>query len=156
MMICPQCQGEYRDGFTQCADCFVNLVVAPPPETRAPVVHDVELVTVFESGNPSLAAVASTLLNAAGIEFATRGEALQELFGVARFPASMNLIAGPVEFQVARTDAEDARTLLLDLVPALQPESDTGHAGEDGPPPANDPGLDPVRLDGFGRRYAAA
>jgi hypothetical protein len=29
-MICPKCGAEYRPGFTQCADCEVDLVAAPP------------------------------------------------------------------------------------------------------------------------------
>lgn len=27
-MFCPLCQSEYRDGFTECADCHVHLVSA--------------------------------------------------------------------------------------------------------------------------------
>ena len=34
-MICPECRSEFREGFTQCSTCGVNLVVElPPPETR--------------------------------------------------------------------------------------------------------------------------
>ena len=29
-MICPQCNAEYRPGFTRCADCDVELVNEPP------------------------------------------------------------------------------------------------------------------------------
>ncbi len=29
-MFCPQCQAEYREGFTVCADCDVPLVTSPP------------------------------------------------------------------------------------------------------------------------------
>src|SRR5262245_33036074 len=29
-MICPKCGAEYRQGFTSCADCDVDLVAAPP------------------------------------------------------------------------------------------------------------------------------
>src|SRR5437016_438114 len=29
-MFCPSCQGEYRAGFTRCADCDVTLVEALP------------------------------------------------------------------------------------------------------------------------------
>lgn len=31
-MFCPECQAEYRQGFTRCADCDVDLVYALPPE----------------------------------------------------------------------------------------------------------------------------
>lgn len=27
-MICPECQAEYRDGFSRCADCDIDLVSA--------------------------------------------------------------------------------------------------------------------------------
>jgi hypothetical protein len=30
-MYCPQCKAEYRQGFTRCADCDVELVHEPPP-----------------------------------------------------------------------------------------------------------------------------
>src|SRR5216684_7010617 len=29
-MYCPQCKAEYRQGFTRCADCDVELVHEPP------------------------------------------------------------------------------------------------------------------------------
>jgi len=29
-MFCPQCQAEYRQGFTRCADCDIDLVYEPP------------------------------------------------------------------------------------------------------------------------------
>ena len=28
-MICPQCQGEYREGFTTCSTCEIPLVPSP-------------------------------------------------------------------------------------------------------------------------------
>ena len=31
-MFCPECQAEYRQGFTRCADCDVDLVYELPPE----------------------------------------------------------------------------------------------------------------------------
>ncbi len=30
-MICPKCHAEYREGFTRCSDCGVDLVVTLPP-----------------------------------------------------------------------------------------------------------------------------
>ena len=58
-----------------------------------------DLVAVFETGDPALVALASSLLDSAGIEFATKGEALQDLIGLGRFPGGTNLVAGPVVFQ---------------------------------------------------------
>ena len=30
-MICPQCDGDYRDGFTHCATCQVDLIPGSQP-----------------------------------------------------------------------------------------------------------------------------
>jgi len=35
MMICPKCEVEYQEGFTQCTDCKVDLVQIPSQETPA-------------------------------------------------------------------------------------------------------------------------
>jgi hypothetical protein len=35
-MICPGCNAEYRDGFTRCADCGLELVDVPPDALVAP------------------------------------------------------------------------------------------------------------------------
>src|SRR6516165_1705848 len=35
-MFCPQCKAEYRPGFTQCADCDVDLVWELPQEGLEP------------------------------------------------------------------------------------------------------------------------
>jgi putative signal transducing protein len=74
-----------------------------------------DFVAVFETGDPALVALASSLLDSAGIEFAKKGEGLQDLFGVGRFPGGTNLVTGPVVFQVGPNDAEKARSLLRDL-----------------------------------------
>jgi putative signal transducing protein len=74
-----------------------------------------DLVTVFETGDPALVALAKSLLDSAGIEFATKGEALQDLLGLGRFPGGNNLVTGPVVFEVGPDDAEKARSMLRDL-----------------------------------------
>jgi hypothetical protein len=74
-----------------------------------------DLVTIFESGNPALVALAKSLLESEGIEFTTKGDALQDILGLGRFPTGANLLAGPVEFQVLAGDAAKAKSLLSDL-----------------------------------------
>jgi len=126
-MFCPKCGAEYRPDATECVDCRVALVQQPvansPPPAGDPML---ELVTVFESGNPALIALARSLLDSAEIEFATRGDALQDLFGWGRFPGGMNLLAGPVAFQVRAEDAEEAGALLRDLQRGEQSDADLG------------------------------
>ena len=74
-----------------------------------------DLVTVFETGDPALVALAKSLLDSEGIDFTTKGEAIQDLLGAGRFPGGTNLVAGPVVFQVRSEDGERARPLLRDL-----------------------------------------
>ena len=80
-----------------------------------------ELVTVFQGGNPAEVAVAKSVLQAAGIEFATKNENVQDLFGWGRFPRGNNLLMGPIELQVRSCDAEDATALLAG---ATEPETE--------------------------------
>jgi hypothetical protein len=35
-MFCPQCKAEYRDGFSRCSDCDVNLVSELPIPASGP------------------------------------------------------------------------------------------------------------------------
>ncbi len=48
-MFCPECKAEYRDGFTTCSDCDVELVdalVEPEPE---PADADSEEILAIEN-----------------------------------------------------------------------------------------------------------
>lgn len=74
-----------------------------------------DLVTIFETGDPAFVALAKSVLDSAGIEFASKGEALQDLFGVGRFPGGTNLVTGPVAFQVRPEDVDRAKSLLSEL-----------------------------------------
>lgn len=126
-MFCPKCGAEYRPDATECVDCSVPLVQQKPVVISPPAGDPmVELVTVFESGNPALIALARSLLDSAEIEFVTSGDALQDLFGWGRFPGGMNLLAGPVVFQVRAEDAEEATALLRDLQRDEQGDAELG------------------------------
>jgi hypothetical protein len=39
-MFCPECQAEYREGFTACADCHVPLVLKLRTPPESPDVHN--------------------------------------------------------------------------------------------------------------------
>jgi hypothetical protein len=105
-MICPECGSEYREGFVRCRACEVDLVEPPPAEP------DVELVKVYECGNAALVPLVESILADADIEYMTKGEGLQDLFGWGRFGSNMNYVIGPVEFYVRADAADEARTAL--------------------------------------------
>jgi hypothetical protein len=44
-MICPQCKGEYREGYTACSTCQIPLV--PSPETTEEDSRPVRLIPLI-------------------------------------------------------------------------------------------------------------
>lgn len=123
-MYCPECGGEYRRGFTHCADCDVDLVEEPPVAQRPPV-PDVGLVTVLETGDPSELVFAESVLQQAGIPFVKKGDSLQELFALGRLGTGFNPIAGPIVLLVSEEQADAAAQLLEESMP-----DETDEAGE--------------------------
>jgi hypothetical protein len=115
-MFCPDCRSEYRPGFTECASCGVRLVdsLAEDPEKGDP---NLKLLTVFETSDAALIAMARSILESAQIPFIVANEAMQDYIGWGRFPGPMNIATGPVQIQVAEGDAEEAERLLSELEP---------------------------------------
>jgi len=107
-LYCPRCGAEYREGFASCSDCRVALVTEPPEESP-PV--DVDLECVFESTNPALLAVVKSLLEDAGIDYLSSGDAQFSVLPVL-----------PVRIEVDHSRAEEARALLEDLESADEPD----------------------------------
>lgn len=69
---------------------------------------DDALVTVFESANPGLLALAKSVLEGAAIEFSTVGESTGAVF-------SGNPLFGRVRLVVSPENAEHAKSLLEEL-----------------------------------------
>jgi hypothetical protein len=127
-MFCPVCESEYREGFSHCADCDVDLVdtLASPTDLH-PDTGDVE--TVFATGDPVLLMTAKALLDEAGIPYFSRGEGTQDLLGLGRLGTGFSLLAGPMEIRVGAERSEEAVQLLRDA--DLEPAVDWGEATED-------------------------
>ncbi len=121
MMTCPECGGEYRDGFTQCADCDGPLVPMAPPELAAveEPLTDHGLVSVLETGDPAEMAFVESLLLETGISYTKQGDRVQDLFGIGRL-GGFNVLTGPAKLLVAKDDAEAAEETIRN-VPAAQP-----------------------------------
>jgi hypothetical protein len=115
-MFCPSCEGEYREGFTRCPECDVDLVEKLPPS-----LHQTELALLFESAEPEELMPVEGALRAAGIPFLVDGldGVPGESFGGAFDPATHT---GKVEVPVERL--EQARELLRSLEASAEPEID--------------------------------
>ncbi len=113
-MFCPVCKDEFVKGVEVCPDCNASLVEDPVEEAPPSEPVFVELVTIF-SGEPMEVRVAMSVLKGAGIRCYVKGEGLQDLFGFGRFGTGFSLVAGPVELQVAKDEAEKAELLLIEL-----------------------------------------
>jgi hypothetical protein len=138
-MYCPNCGSEYREGFTRCVDCDCDLVAVDPARAAEPRPRPVDVVTVYATGDPVAFMTAKALLEEAGIPFLARNEALQDLFALGRLGTGFNLVAGPMEIQVAADRREEAE----DLLRAASLESGLEElAGEEG---EGEPGEDPSR-----------
>ncbi|MDP2605704.1 MAG: DUF2007 domain-containing protein [Deltaproteobacteria bacterium] len=102
-MYCPKCKGEYREGFTQCADCQIPLVDELPQSESddAPI----DLVEVLSTADPGLIALVKSVLEAEDIPYLAHGEHFSRMHATI-----------PVRFLVAKEDVEVAREVLKDLL----------------------------------------
>lgn len=122
-MICPSCGAEYRDGFTECADCHIPLI-RKFDQGRPDKPEYLPLVPVFETGSHAALAVAKALLSGAGIRFHVNNETASNLFGVGSFGAGFNPLSGAMVIMVNADDAEEARRVLEDLEGPGESESE--------------------------------
>ncbi len=101
-MYCPKCLVEYREGFTECADCGVALMEGTPPESNPSYI---DLETVFETADPAAFAVAESLLQSASIDYVVQNEGTENVFPQ----------LGAMQIQVRQKDAAQAREMLTDV-----------------------------------------
>ena len=122
-MFCPNCRSEYREGFTRCEASDVALVATLAPLPAAGDPSERSLVTVFETGDPGLLAMAHSILDEAEIPYLTQGEGIQDLFGAGRLGTGFSILAGPVHLRVERELETEVRALLAGLEESVGPAS---------------------------------
>jgi len=130
-MFCPECGYEYREGFTECADCGVALVIEPPPDDaeEIPAVPAGEsdadqpaFVVVHATYSQSELIFLKSILDSTDITFHFSTEHINQ--GVA--------LSEPVRLMVAREDVEQALELLKDHdVTVFGLSSETYSSGDD-------------------------
>jgi hypothetical protein len=116
-MFCPQCQLEYRQGFTRCSDCEVDLVHALPESNPVAVkaVRKGLLVQLWTGDDLPLHDALLEDLEAAGIPFLDRPA---EGYSGSRRPLLEGIAPSAVfgfEVQVFSSDLDVARQILQRL-----------------------------------------
>ena len=106
-MYCPKCGAEYREGFTDCADCRIPLVAQMPRRLERDGDPDLQLVTVLEGNDPLVIASAKGLLEETGTPFYVLGEELGKRYG-----AVGDFIYPWCRIQVGRDREAEARAAL--------------------------------------------
>jgi len=125
-VYCPQCQVEYRDGFTECSDCHVPLLAGTPPEEPADRFDPtLDLVVVLETNDRIQLALAKGLMEDAGIPFFVLGQIATLVQDVDGFLHKW------VRLQVPRDREAEARELLAAMETSPQGDGDDG-SGEPG------------------------
>lgn len=98
-MFCPECGAEYREGFTECADCLVKLVAELPPERTHETKGFEQVLSTFNVGDIALI---KSLLDDARIEYFIRGETFNQV----------GPLIQPAILLVRKDQIEAARSLL--------------------------------------------
>ncbi|MFN7997383.1 MAG: DUF2007 domain-containing protein [Bryobacteraceae bacterium] len=120
-MYCPLCRVEYRDGFTECADCHNRLLAGsmPPEPSGSRFDPNIDVVVVLETNDSIQLAMAKGLLEEANIPFFVLGQIATLVQDVDGFLRKW------VRVQVPRDREAEARELLESM--AL-PEDEGGGA----------------------------
>ena len=101
-MFCPKCRTEYREGFTVCADCTVDLVDELPPEPQPVFVDYKEVLATY---NPADVAFLKSLLESEGIQYFFKGENFMYV----------RPLADPVRLMVRTDQVDEALELLKNV-----------------------------------------
>lgn len=110
MPFCPKCRIEYREGFTTCSDCDVELVAQLAPEPEKGEHEDEPLETVFITSNSIEVDVVKGVLDAAGIPCYVTPDALRNAYGPLMSGVDHSLRRQ--EIMVLESDADRARAVI--------------------------------------------
>lgn len=112
---CPRCGAEYREGFSECADCGVALADTPPAPEPRPHRHEHEVVHgPFSPDDDTVELLRTNALEAEVIAARLRSEGIPAVvFGNNRYGPAGPILANAtgVRVMVRRADLEVATAL---------------------------------------------
>jgi hypothetical protein len=106
-MFCPKCKAEYRDGFTECADCNIALVYELPAEIEREKNNGcVDLKELLTTNDQGEIALFKSILEGEKIPFVPQGDHF----------STMQAYGMTVRFLVPKDYLEQARQLLEEFI----------------------------------------
>lgn len=107
-MFCPECRAEYRDGFSECADCHVELIPELAPLPADPKAGDfVEYEELLSTYNLGDIVFIKSVLDSEKIIYFMQNEEFN----------SLTFSPQPVRVMVNTDQMEKAKELLKDFEP---------------------------------------
>lgn len=107
-MFCPECNAEYKEGITVCADCGATLVDKEPFEEPLEEVEWVKLRSVDRVFREMIAEV----FDKEGIPCYSKGDRLSSTLGM----TTSGALGGFVDFYVPKTFEEQAKEIIKEMV----------------------------------------
>ena len=105
-MFCPKCRCEYREGFSRCADCHVELIPELVPLPAEPKASDyVQYQELFSTYNFADIALIESILNSEKIIYFMQNEEFNTL----------TFSPQPVRVMVNTDQIDTAKELLKDF-----------------------------------------
>ena len=101
-MFCPKCRAEYREGFTTCSDCHIDLVDVLP---LIPEPEFINFEEILATDDPADVVFLKSLLESEGIQYFFKGEHF----------LYMRPLADPVRLMVRQDQLEETVELLKDV-----------------------------------------
>ena len=105
-MFCPKCKAEYREGFSRCADCDIDLVLEISPEPE-PSVEYIDFIKIMTFSSRHEAELAKVFLSVNGINAVVFGDDYGGIQPALSFSTGVQLM-------VKEEDVEEATGILYD------------------------------------------
>lgn len=137
-MFCPLCKAEYRQGYTRCSDCDVDLVAALPPQADPPPPESDDAgpdsVVLCQEDDPATLTAVLGVLQERGIRYFDYPIHNPNARLDRPFPAKL-WVAPLYEIRVAKADLLAAQRVLMEVLgegpeatPTESPEAATTEA----------------------------
>lgn len=101
-MFCPHCRAEYREGFTACEDCGVDLIHIRPLASESQFIDYEEVLGTYNQGD---IATIKSIFNHEGLTYFIKGE---NFTGLGAF-------IDPARVMVRKDQAAYAREIVREL-----------------------------------------